>query len=79
VDQHTGAHEGLEWFGPPERNTLLHCELYCSRACMSLASVRLRILGVHGKLLAEEKMGIACRSTRAYCPPVDPAGAPPAG
>jgi hypothetical protein len=46
---------------------------------MSLASVRLRILGVHGKLLAEEKMGIACRSTRAYCPPVDPAGAPPAG
>jgi hypothetical protein len=22
VDQHTGAHKGLEWFGPPERNTL---------------------------------------------------------
>jgi hypothetical protein len=20
----------LEWFGPPERNTLLHCEMYCS-------------------------------------------------
>jgi hypothetical protein len=19
----------LEWFGPPERNTLLHCEMYC--------------------------------------------------
>jgi ferredoxin len=31
VDRHT----------PPERNTLLHCELYCSRACLSLASVRL--------------------------------------
>jgi hypothetical protein len=43
VDQHTRAHEGLEWFGPPERNTLLHCELYCSRACMSLASLRLRV------------------------------------
>jgi hypothetical protein len=28
VDQHTRAHEGLEWFGPPERNTLLHCEMY---------------------------------------------------
>jgi hypothetical protein len=43
VDQHTRAHEGLEWFRPPERNTLLHCELYCSRACMSLASLRLRM------------------------------------
>ena len=20
---------GLEWFGPPERNTYLHCVLYC--------------------------------------------------
>jgi hypothetical protein len=27
--------KGLEWFGPPERNTLLHCEMYCLRACMS--------------------------------------------
>jgi hypothetical protein len=36
VDQHTGAHEGLEWFGPPERNTLLHCVMYCSGACMNL-------------------------------------------
>jgi hypothetical protein len=24
VDEHTRAREGLEWFGPPERNTLLH-------------------------------------------------------
>jgi hypothetical protein len=24
-DEHTRTHEGLEWFGPPERNTLLHC------------------------------------------------------
>jgi hypothetical protein len=23
------THEGLEWFGPPERNTLLHCVMYC--------------------------------------------------
>jgi hypothetical protein len=23
-------HKDLEWFGPPERNTLLHCVLYCS-------------------------------------------------
>jgi hypothetical protein len=23
VDQHTRAREGLEWFGPPERNTLV--------------------------------------------------------
>jgi hypothetical protein len=23
VDEHTRAHEGLEWFGPPEHNTLL--------------------------------------------------------
>jgi hypothetical protein len=29
VDEHTRAHEGLEWFGPPGRNTLLHCVMYC--------------------------------------------------
>jgi hypothetical protein len=29
VDQHTRAHQGLEWFGPPERNTILHCVMYC--------------------------------------------------
>ena len=29
VDQHTRAHEGFEWFGLPERNTLLHCVMYC--------------------------------------------------
>jgi hypothetical protein len=29
VDQHTRAHEGLEWFGPLQRNTLLHCVMYC--------------------------------------------------
>jgi hypothetical protein len=22
------THKGLEWFRPPERNTLLHCVLY---------------------------------------------------
>jgi hypothetical protein len=41
--KNSGTRKGLEWFGPPERNTLLHCELYCSRACMSLASLRLRV------------------------------------
>jgi hypothetical protein len=29
VDEHTRAHEGLEWFGPPGRNTLLHYVMYC--------------------------------------------------
>jgi hypothetical protein len=29
VDEHTRAHEGLEWFGPSGRNTLLHCVMYC--------------------------------------------------
>jgi hypothetical protein len=24
----TRTHKDLEWFGPPERNTLLHCVLY---------------------------------------------------
>jgi hypothetical protein len=36
VDQHTRAREDLEWFGPPERNTLLHCVVYCLRARMNL-------------------------------------------
>jgi hypothetical protein len=39
----------------------------------------LRILGVQGKLLAEEKMSIVRRSARAYCLPADPAGVPPTG
>jgi hypothetical protein len=36
VDQHTRAREGLEWFGPLERNTLLHCVMYCLGASMNL-------------------------------------------
>ena len=36
VDQHTRAREGLEWFRPLERNTLLHCVMYCLGACMNL-------------------------------------------
>jgi hypothetical protein len=36
VDQHTRAHEGLEWFGPPARNTLLPYVMYCLGACMNL-------------------------------------------
>jgi hypothetical protein len=31
----TRTHGDLEWFGLLERNTLLHCEMYCLRACMS--------------------------------------------
>jgi hypothetical protein len=34
--KNTRTHEVLEWFGPPERNTLLHCVMYCLCACMSL-------------------------------------------
>jgi hypothetical protein len=34
--KNTRTHKDLEWFGPPERNTLLHCEMYCLRACMNL-------------------------------------------
>jgi hypothetical protein len=36
VDQHTRAREGLEWFRPLERNTLLHYVMYCLGACMNL-------------------------------------------
>jgi hypothetical protein len=36
VDQHTRVREGLEWFEPPERNTLLYCVMYCLGACMNL-------------------------------------------
>jgi hypothetical protein len=28
-EKNTSTHKDLEWFGPPERNTLLHCEMYC--------------------------------------------------
>jgi hypothetical protein len=39
----------------------------------------LRILGVQGKLLAEEKMSLARRLAWTHYLPADPAGAPPAG
>jgi hypothetical protein len=39
----------------------------------------LRILGVLGKLPAEEKTSIGSHLARAHCLPADPAGAPPAG
>jgi hypothetical protein len=39
----------------------------------------LHILGVQGKLLAEEKMSTARRSARAHCLPAVLAGMPPAG
>jgi hypothetical protein len=32
----TRAHKDLEWFGRPEHNTVLHCVMYCLRACMNL-------------------------------------------
>jgi hypothetical protein len=31
----TRTHNDLEWFGSLERNTLLHCVMYCLRACMN--------------------------------------------
>jgi hypothetical protein len=34
----TQEHKDLEWFGPPKRNTLLHCVLYC---CASLRAKNL--------------------------------------
>jgi hypothetical protein len=34
--KNTRTHKDLEWFGPPERNTLLHYVMYCLRACMNL-------------------------------------------
>jgi hypothetical protein len=43
VDQHMGACKGLEWFGPPERNTLLHCVMYCFGSLYALVSVCLRL------------------------------------
>jgi hypothetical protein len=36
----TRTHEDLEWFGPLERNTLLHCVLDC---CGSLRAESLRL------------------------------------
>jgi hypothetical protein len=34
--KNTRTHKDLEWFRPPERNTLLHYVMYCLRACMNL-------------------------------------------
>jgi hypothetical protein len=34
--ENTRTYKDLEWFGPPERNTLLYCVMYCLRACMNL-------------------------------------------
>jgi hypothetical protein len=31
--KNTRTHKDLEWFGPPERNVLLHCVMYCLIAC----------------------------------------------
>jgi hypothetical protein len=36
MGRNTRTHKDLEWFRPPERNTLLHCVMYCLRACMNL-------------------------------------------
>jgi hypothetical protein len=39
-----GTREDLEWFGPPERNTLLHCVLDC---CESLRAKSLSLSSVY--------------------------------
>jgi hypothetical protein len=55
-------------------------EIFVAEAIFLCPGARgLRILGVQGKLLAEEKKSIARRSARVYCLPADPAGTPPAG
>jgi hypothetical protein len=41
---------GLEWFGPPERNILLHCVMYCFESLYEHVSVCLR-LGVSEPVL----------------------------
>jgi hypothetical protein len=62
------------------KNIVLGSSNVCCRDNLLFLDARdLRILGIQSKLLAEEKMSIACRSAQAYCLPVDPAGAPPAG
>jgi hypothetical protein len=39
----TRTRKGLEWFGPLERNTLLHCVMYCFGSLYELMSVCLRL------------------------------------
>jgi hypothetical protein len=43
----SGTREDLEWFGPPERNTLLHYVLDCCESLraesLSLSSFRLSV------------------------------------
>jgi hypothetical protein len=46
---------------------------------LCLVARGLRILGVQGKLPAEEKTSIGCRLARAHCLPADLGGVPPAG
>jgi hypothetical protein len=54
--------------------------MFVAKAIFLCSGARgLRILGMQGKLLAEEKMSIVRHSARAHCLPADPAGAPPAG
>jgi hypothetical protein len=38
VDEHTRT-PGLEWFGPPERNTLLHCTYVVLRVYQNLSEL----------------------------------------
>jgi hypothetical protein len=37
--KNTRTHKDLEWFGPLERNTLLHYVMYCFESLYELASV----------------------------------------
>jgi hypothetical protein len=39
VREHTETHKNLEWFEPPERNTLHPLFLYCSSNILDEASV----------------------------------------
>jgi hypothetical protein len=74
VDQHTGARKGLEWFGPPERNTLLHCVMYCFGSLYELVSVYLRLcvlqrhmpVGLRGGYTSA-KQNFQPHNTKNYC------------
>jgi hypothetical protein len=37
--KNTRTHKDLEWFGPSERNTLLHCVMYLLESLYELVSV----------------------------------------
>jgi hypothetical protein len=79
-----GGHAQRHWAptcGPRNiKNIALGATNVCCRDNLLVPCARdLCILGVQGKLLMEEKMGVVLRSEPAHCPPTDWSGAPSAG